>query len=56
MLGALCLGLTGCGLSINGGDATGSGGGTSGQGAYTITVAAGAPGVSHAVTLNLTVE
>jgi hypothetical protein len=55
VLGALCLGLTGCGLSINGGAATGSGG-DSGQGAYTITVAAGAPGVSRSVTLNLTVE
>ena len=55
VLGALCLGLTGCGLSINGGAATGSGG-DSGQGAYTITVAAGAPGISHSVTLNLTVE
>jgi hypothetical protein len=57
VLGAVCLGLTGCGLSINGGASTGSGdGGGSGQGVYTITVAAGAPGVSHAVTLNLTVE
>jgi hypothetical protein len=56
VLGALCLGLTGCGLSINGGASTGSGDGSSGQGAYTITVAAGAPGVSHAVTLDLTVE
>ena len=56
VLGALCLGLTGCGLSINGGASTGSGGGTGSQGAYTITVAASAPGVSHAVTLNLTVE
>jgi hypothetical protein len=56
VLGALCLGLTGCGLSINGGASTGSGGGSSGQGVYTITVAAGAPGVSHTVTLNLTVE
>lgn len=56
VLGALCLGLTGCGLSINGGAATGSGGGTGSQGAYTITVAAAAPGVSHSVTVNLTVE
>ena len=56
VLGALCLGLTGCGLSINGGSSTGSGDGTSGQGVFTITVAAGAPGVSHSVTLNLTVE
>jgi hypothetical protein len=56
VLGALCLGLTGCGLSINGGASTGSGDGTGGQGAYTITVAASAPGVSHAVTLNLAVE
>ena len=56
VLGALCLGLTGCGLSINGGASTGSGGGDSGQGVYTITIAAGAPGVSHSVTLSLTVE
>jgi large repetitive protein len=56
VLGALCLGLTGCGLSINGGGPTGSGDGSGGQGVYTITVAGGAPGVSHAVTLKLTVE
>jgi hypothetical protein len=56
VLGALCLGLTGCGLSINGGGSTGSGDGSNSQGAYTITVAAGAPGVSHSVTVNLTVE
>jgi hypothetical protein len=55
VLGALCLGLTGCGLSINGGAQAGSGG-ESGQGVYTITVGAGAPGISHSVTLNLTVE
>ena len=59
VLGALCLGLAGCGLSVKGGGDTtspGSGGGSSSQGVYTITVAAGAPGVSHSVTLNLTVE
>jgi hypothetical protein len=56
VLGAICLGLTGCGLSINGGAGTTPGSGDSGQGVYTITVAAGAPGVSHSVTLNLTVE
>jgi hypothetical protein len=56
VLGAICLGLTGCGLSINGGAGTTPGSSSSGQGVYTITVAAGAPGVSHSVTLNLTVE
>jgi hypothetical protein len=57
VLGAFCVGLTGCGLSINGGATTpGQGSGSSGQGVYTITVAAGAPGLSHSVTLNLTVE
>jgi hypothetical protein len=59
VLGALCLGLAGCGLSVKGGGDTtspGSGGGSSSQGVYTITVAAGAPGISHSVTLNLTVE
>jgi hypothetical protein len=56
VLGALGLGLTGCGLSINGGASTGSNGGDGGQGVYTITVAGAAPGVSHSVTLNLTVE
>jgi hypothetical protein len=56
VLGAICLGLTGCGLAINGGAATTPGSGSSGQGVFTITVAAGAPGVSHSVTLNLTVE
>jgi hypothetical protein len=56
VLGAICLGLTGCGLAINGGAATTPGSGSSGQGIFTITVAAGAPGVSHSVTLNLTVE
>jgi hypothetical protein len=55
MLGALCMGMTGCGLSINGGASTPSGGG-SGQGVYTITVAGGAPGIAHSVTVNLTVE
>jgi hypothetical protein len=56
VLGGICLGLTGCGLSINGGAGTTTGSGSSGQGVYTMTVAAGAPGVSHSVTLNLTVE
>ncbi len=58
VLGAVCLGLSGCGLSIKGGAGGGSGGdgGSSGQGFYTITVGAGAPGVSRSVTLNLTVE
>jgi MYXO-CTERM domain-containing protein len=58
VLGAVCLGLTGCGLSVKGGDNGGPGGdgGSGGQGIYTITVGAGAPGVSHSVTLNLTVE
>jgi hypothetical protein len=56
VLGAICLGLTGCGLSINGGAGTTPGSGDSGQGVYTITVAGGAPGVSHSVTLDLTVE
>lgn len=55
VLGSICIGLTGCGLSIKGGDSSGSGGGN-GQGVYTISVSAGAPGVSHSVTLNLTVE
>jgi hypothetical protein len=57
VLGALCMGLTGCGLSINGGGTTpgqGSGGGS--QGVYTITVEGGAPGVSHSVALTLTME
>jgi hypothetical protein len=56
MLGALCLGMTGCGLSINGGASTPPGGSGSGQGVYTITVEGGAPGIAHSVTLNLTVE
>jgi hypothetical protein len=56
VLGALCLGLTGCGLSINGGATTTPGSGGNGQGVFTITVAAGAPGITHSVTLNLTVE
>ncbi len=58
VIGAVCLGLSGCGLSIKGGAGGGSGGdgGSSGQGIYTITVGAGAPGISHSVTLNLTVE
>jgi hypothetical protein len=57
VLAALCLGLTGCGLSINGGATTpGQGTGDSSQGVFTITVGAGAPGISHSVTLNLTVE
>jgi hypothetical protein len=56
VLGALFLGLTGCGLSIKGGANTTPGSGDSGQGVYTITVAAGAPGITHSVTLNLTVE
>jgi Abnormal spindle-like microcephaly-assoc'd, ASPM-SPD-2-Hydin len=57
VLAAFCMELTGCGLSINGGATTpGQGSGNSGQGVYTITVAAGAPGLSHSVTLNLTVE
>ncbi|HEX6771146.1 MAG TPA: choice-of-anchor D domain-containing protein, partial [Acidobacteriaceae bacterium] len=57
LAGVMCLGLSGCGLSINGGTAGGGGsdgGGT--QGVYTITVGAGAPGVTRSVTLNLTVE
>jgi hypothetical protein len=58
LLGSICLGLSGCGLSIQGGGATnpGQGGGGGGQGVYAITVEAGAPGVSHSVTLKLTVE
>jgi Abnormal spindle-like microcephaly-assoc'd, ASPM-SPD-2-Hydin len=56
VLGALCLGLTGCGLSIKGGANTTPASGDSGQGVYTITIAAGAPGISHSVTVNLTVE
>jgi hypothetical protein len=56
VLGALCLGLTGCGLSIKGGANTTPGSGSNGQGVFTITVAAGAPGITHSVTLNLTVE
>jgi hypothetical protein len=56
VLGLLCLGLTGCGLSIKGGTNTTPGSGGSGQGVYAITIAAGAPGISHSVTLNLTVE
>jgi hypothetical protein len=52
----MCLGLTGCGLSIQGGASNGDGGGDSGQGVYTITVGADAPGVTRSVTLNLTVE
>jgi hypothetical protein len=57
VLGALCMGLTGCGLSINGGNTTpGQGSGGSGQGVYTITVEGGAPGVSHSVALKLTTE
>ena len=58
VLGGVCLALSGCGLSIKGGAGGGLGGdgGNSGQGVFTITVGAGAPGVSHSVTLNLTVE
>lgn len=56
VLGAACLGLTGCGLSIQGGASTGDGSGGGGQGVYTITVGAGAPGVTRTVTLDLTVE
>jgi Abnormal spindle-like microcephaly-assoc'd, ASPM-SPD-2-Hydin len=57
VLGVFCVGLTGCGLSINGGATPpGQGSGNSSQGVYTITVAAAAPGLSHSVTLNLTVE
>jgi hypothetical protein len=57
VLGAICVGLSGCGLSVNGGATTpGQGAGGSGQGLYTITVEAGAPGLSHNVTLQLTVE
>ena len=62
LAGAVCLGMSGCGLSINGGNTGGSGGGGGGgstggsQGIYTITVAAGAPGLTRSVTLNLTVE
>jgi hypothetical protein len=57
VLGALCMGLTGCGLSINGGGTTpGQGSGDGSQGVYTITVEGGAPGVSHSVALTLTVE
>jgi hypothetical protein len=58
VLGAVCVGLTGCGLSVHGGANGGSGGdgGSGGQGVYTITVGAGAPGVAHSVTLSLTVE
>jgi hypothetical protein len=57
VLGAICVGLSGCGLSIKGGGGTPPGQGDGGsQGVYTITVEAGAPGVSRSVTLKLTVE
>ena len=56
VLGALCLGLSGCGLSINGGASSGAGSGTSSQGVYGITVGGTAPGVTHSVNLTLTVE
>lgn len=58
LAGAVCLGLGGCGLSIDGGatsGGSGSGGGGT-QGVYAITVGAGAPGVTRSVTLNLIVE
>lgn len=54
--GVVCLGMTGCGLSINGGVDGGGGSGGGSQGAYTITVGAAAPGLTRNVTLNLTVE
>lgn len=54
-IGALCLGLSGCGLSIKGGGTTAASTSAT-QGIYTITVGGTAPGVTHSVTLNLTVE
>jgi hypothetical protein len=54
--GGVCLGMSGCGLSIHGGNAGGGGSSGGSQGAYTITVGAGAPGLTRSVTLNLTVE
>jgi Abnormal spindle-like microcephaly-assoc'd, ASPM-SPD-2-Hydin len=56
VLGALCLALSGCGLSIHGGSSSSPGAGTPGQGIYGITVGGTAPGVSHSVSLTLTVE
>jgi hypothetical protein len=56
VLGALCLGLTGCGLSVKGGASPPAGSGDSGQGVFTLTVGGSAPGILHTVTLNLTVE
>jgi hypothetical protein len=56
VLGALCLALSGCGLSIHGGSSSSPGSGTPGQGIYGITVGGTAPGVSHSVSLTLTVE
>jgi hypothetical protein len=58
VLGAVCLGLTGCGLSFNGGNngTSGNTGGSGSQGTYSLTVQAGASGIARSVTLNLTVE
>ena len=57
VLGLICVGLSGCGLSIKGGGAAPPGQGDGGsQGVYTIMVEAGAPGVSRSVALKLTVE
>ena len=52
LLGVLCLGMAGCGLSIHGGAAASSGT----QGSYTVTVGAAVPGVQHTVSLGLVVE
>ncbi len=56
IVGGVCLGLSGCGLSINGGRAAATPGGGATQGVYTLTVGGTAPGVTHSVTLSLTVE
>ncbi len=57
-LGILCLGLAGCGLVVTGGknNTPSPGTGSSDQGVYTVTVGGTAPGLSHDVTLQLTVQ
>lgn len=56
LVGAVIVGLSGCGLSIHGGASSGTGPGTPSQGVYTVTVGGTAPGVTHSVSLTLTVE
>jgi hypothetical protein len=53
---AAALATTGCGVAITGGSGSGPSIASVGAGNYTLTIAAAAPGVQHAVTLSLTVE